>query len=90
MLSLDPGKEDKFCVFDYFISNFGLDKQLQHLIESLKNKNLDVDKIKKAVFQFDPNKLKLELISFLKLIVQICVCEISFLKQLVNRKDEKA
>ena len=63
---------------------------MQHLFESLKNKNLDVEKIKKAVFQFDPNKLKLELITFLKLIVQICVCEISFLKQLVNRKDEKA
>ena len=88
MLSLE--EEGQNSTFDYFINNFGLDKQLTHLLVGLKSKSLNAEKLIKAVYQFDPNKLKLELISFLKLIIQICTCEVSFLKQLINRKDEKA
>ena len=89
MLSLDESKDGQSSLFDYVINNFGLDKQLFHLLDGLRSKSINADKIIKSVHKFDPNKLKLELISFLKLIIQICTCEISFLKQLINRKDEK-
>ena len=76
-------------MFEYTVENFGLDQQLNELIQGIKNRNLDQEVFKKYP-NFDPVKLKVELITFLKFIVQLCICEVSFLKQLINRKEEKA
>jgi hypothetical protein len=80
---------DENSMFEYTIENFGLDNQLHELIEGIKNRNLDQEVFKKHP-NFDPSKLKVELHTFLKFIVQLCISEISFLKQLINRKEEKA
>ena len=62
---------------------------MSFLLKGLKEKNINTQDIEKSVYRYDPIKLKLELISFLKLIIQICTTEIPFLKQLINRKEEK-
>ena len=67
ILSLDNNCQ----VFDYFLTNYGLDSQLKVLISSIKNSSLvktDFAKFK----NFDPQKLRVELIFFLRLIIQIC------------------
>ena len=39
---------------------------------------------------FDPDKLRIHLTIFLRFLIQLCICEISFLKQIFNRKEIKA
>jgi len=39
-LSLNPMDEPKTSIFDFFIENYGVDGQLQDLLEGLKSSNL--------------------------------------------------
>ena len=39
--------------------------------------------------RFDSQKLRSQLIFFLRFLSQLCILEVSFLKQIYNRKDEK-
>ena len=74
---------------DYVINNFGLDNQLQTLFGCLKNRSLDKIHFKKFG-KFDAQKLRMQLILFLRFLAQLCVHEVAYLKQIYNQKEEKA
>lgn len=72
-------------LIDYVIDNFGMDMQLHTLFKGLKNR--EIAKIKFTQFQqFDPSKMRLELLSFLRFFAQVSINEVAFLKQIFNRK----
>ena len=74
-------------LFDYVINNFGLDSQLKTVIHCLQCNSLQ----KSDLTQFkniDTVKLRLELVYFLRLIIQICISEATYMQQLKGKKDE--
>lgn len=65
-------------LFDFFVFNFGLDNQISTLMKSLRFGHFtrkDLKKFKKI----DPVKTRLELVYLLRLIIQLCQCEVPFL-----------
>lgn len=75
-------------LIDFLINNFGIDKQLQTLLKGLRAQNLSKSHFE-GFQKFDSEKLRAQLIFFLRLISQLCIYESSFMKQLYSRKDEK-
>ena len=72
------------------IDNAGLDSQLQTLISGIIQRKLNLNDLTSLSSKFDPDKLRMHLTIFLRYMVYLCLCEISFLKQVFNRKDIKA
>ena len=88
---MPAGEQASNYLIDYVIDNFGLDGQLGKLFTGIKTKKL-MEKDFSGYHNFDHKKLRVQLLFFLRFMIQVCVCEVSFLKQLYhssNVKDEK-
>lgn len=72
------------------IDHVGLDKQLQTFFKGIISRKLVLKDLTKLQSNFDPDKLRMHLTIFLRYLIYLCQCEISFLKQVFNRKDIKA
>jgi len=72
---------------NFVIDNFGLDGQLQVLIQGLKKEILRPMEFKRYK-GFDSEKLRVQLVFFLRFLAQICVHEVAYLKQIYSRKDK--
>ena len=81
-------RDNSGFLIDYMIDNFGLDGQLSKLFQAINNNKL-IFKELEACKNFDHAKLKTEIILFLKLMIQTCICEVSFLKQLYTVKEDQ-
>ena len=64
---------------NFVINNFGLDTQLQVLFRCLKSHSLSKGDFKKLE-NFDAQKLRMQLSSFLRFLAQVCIHEVAFLK----------
>ena len=73
--------------FDYLLSEFGLDGKLQRFNQNLIEGNVTAHIVDKNL---DIDKLRVEVTLLLKLLIQVCITELPFLKQLYSRKEEKA
>ena len=78
-------------IFNNFIFKFGLDGQLSTLLRGLRDNSLqerDFKGFKKAK-KYDSAKLRSELVYFLRLLIQICISEVTFMKQINAKNDGK-
>lgn len=77
-------------MIDFIINNSGLDGQLSILFRGLSTRKLVLKDFTSIDKTFDPDKLRIHLTIFLRFLIQLCICEVSFLKQIFNRKEIKA
>jgi len=76
-------------VANQVLFNFGVDNQLQVLFNGLRQNCLAKQEFSQFK-KFDSEKLRTELVFFLRLIVQLCITEVPFLRQMfTKKKDEK-
>ena len=83
ILSMSEGSD----LIEYFVTNFGLDEELQTLISGLRGEGVARAHFEKFE-KFDDQKLRMQLTLFLRFIVHLCVYEISFLKQIYDPIEE--
>lgn len=81
LLALSHPSKQKTPLFERLVSNFGLDGQLKALVQGLKQNDLKEETFAKFA-RFDSNKLRLQLIFYLRLIAQLCLTEQSYLNQI--------
>ena len=84
---LDEISGQHSSLIDYMIDNFGLDGQLKKLFDGIKYRKL-TGKDFETHQNFDNAKLRVQLLCFLKFMIQLCICEVSFLKQIFNNKKD--
>ena len=75
-------------LMNFMINHFGLDGQLQTLFKCLKSLSLSKADFKKFD-NFDAQKLRMQLIFFMRFLAQVCIHEVAFLKQIHSRKDDR-
>jgi len=89
ILAMDDGASEEESLMNFVIYQFGLDQWLNTLFKCLKNKNLTKSHFDK--FQnFDAQKFRMQIVLFLRFMCQVCLHEVSFLKQVYNRKEDES
>ena len=72
--------------FDLLIDEFGIDDWLRRFTKNLIAGRVTAPMVSKKL---DVDKLCVEVTLLLKLLIQVCINELPFLKQLYSRKEEK-